>query len=136
MAIRECNNALKLNPDDGETYFYLARAYDLASKPNDATQYYKRAVTWLLEFTRKHPESAYGYYLLGNAYFADNQRDKAIEAYAKCLDLSPRFVRARYNVAIIQLRQKNKTAALEQYNRLLVLDPDLAGKLKIEIDKS
>jgi tetratricopeptide (TPR) repeat protein len=136
MAIRECNNALKLNPDDGETYFYLARAYDLASKPNDATQYYKRAVTGLLEFTSKHPESAYGYYLLGNAYFADNQRDKAIEAYAKCLDLSPRFVRARYNVAIIQLRQKNKTAALEQYNRLLELDPDLAGKLKIEIDKS
>jgi tetratricopeptide (TPR) repeat protein len=136
MAIRECNNALRIRPDDGETYFYLARAYDLAGKPNEATQYYKRAVAGLLEFTRNNPGSAYGYYLLGNAYFADNQRDKAIEAYAKCLDLSPRFVRARYNVAIIQLRQKNKTAALEQYNRLLELDPDLAGKLKIEIDKS
>lgn len=136
MAIRECNNALRIRPDDGETYFYLARAYDLAAKPNDATQYYKRAVAGLLEFTKNNPESAYGHYLLGNAYFADNQHEKAIEAYAKCLNLSPRFVRARYNVAIIQLRQKNKTAALEQYNRLLELDPDLAGKLKIEIDKS
>jgi tetratricopeptide (TPR) repeat protein len=136
MAIRECNNALKINPNDGETYFYLERANDLAGKTNEATQLYKRAVAGLVEFTRNNPESAYGYYLLGNAYFADNQREKAIEAYEKCLELSPRFVRARYNVAIIQLRQKNKTAALEQYNRLLELDKDLAGKLKIEIDKS
>lgn len=136
MAIRECNNALKISAEDGETYFYLARANDLAGKPNEATQYYKRAVTGLVEFTKKNPDSAYGYYLLGNAYFADNQREKAIEAYEKCLEISPRFGRARYNVAIIQLRQRNKTAALEQYNRLLELDPELAGKLKIEIDKS
>ena len=57
-------------------------------------------------------------------------------AYEKCLALSPRFVKARYNIAIIQLRQRNKTAALEQYNRLRELDPELAGKLKVEIDKS
>ena len=136
MAIRECNNALKRNPGDGETFFYLARAYDLAGKPDEATSYYKQAVTGLVESTKKNPDSAESYYLLGNAYFADNQREKAIDAYEKCLGLSPKFVKARYNIAITQLRQKNKTAALEQYNRLLELDPDLAGKLKVEIDKS
>ncbi len=136
MAIRECNTALRLKPDDGETYFYLARAHDLAKKPAEATQFYKRAVTGLIGFTTKSPDSSYGYYLLGNAYFADNQPDKAIEAYVNCLRMSPRFVRARYNVGILQLRQRNKTAALEQYNRLLELDPELAGKLKAEIDKS
>jgi tetratricopeptide (TPR) repeat protein len=136
MAIRECNNALKLNPNDGETYFYLARAHDLAGKEREAPQYYRRAVTGLEELTRNNPESAYGFYLLGNAYYATDQPVKAIEAYDKCLELSPRFVRARYNVGLIQLRQKNKTAALEQYNRLLELDPELAGKLKVEIDKS
>ena len=136
MAIRECNNALKRNPNDGETYFYLARAYDLANKPDEATKYYKQALTGLLEKTRKTPDSAEAFYLLGNAYRADNQLDNAIAAYLKCLELSPRFGRARYNLGIIQLRQKNKTAALEQYNRLLELDPELAGKLKLEIDKS
>ncbi len=136
MAIRECNNALRLKPDDGETYFYFARAHDLAKKTTEATQYYKRAVTGLIDFTTKNPESSYGHYLLGNAYFADNQREKAIDAYVTCLRLSPRFVRARYNVGILQLRQKNKNAALEQYNRLLELDPELAAKLKAEIDKS
>jgi tetratricopeptide (TPR) repeat protein len=136
MAIRECNNALKRNPNDGETYFYLARANDLAGKPDEATRHYKQAVAGLVEFTKNNPESADGFYLLGNAYFADNQREKAIDAYEKCLAISPRFVKARYNIAITQLRQKNKTAALEQYNRLLELDPELAGKLKAEIDKS
>ena len=136
MAIRECNNALKRNPKDGETYFYLARAYDLTGKTDEATIYYKQAVAGLVEHTKNNPDSPDGFYLLGNAYFADNQREKAIDAYEKCLELSPRFVKARYNIAIIQLRQKNKTAALEQYNRLLTLDPELAGKLKAEIDKS
>ncbi len=136
MAIRECNNALKRNPNDGETYFYLARAYDLTGKPDEATKYYKQAVVGLIEHAKKNSVSADGFYLLGNAYFADNQREKAIEAYEKCLALSPRFGKARYNIAIIQLRQKNKTAALEQYNRLRELDPELAGKLKVEIDKS
>ena len=136
MAIRECNNALKRNPNDGETYFYLGRAYDLAAKPDQATEQYKRAVAGMIEFTKNNPDSPDGFYLLGNAYFADNQRDKAVAAYQRSIDLSPRFVKARYNMAIIQLRQKNKTAALEQYNRLLELDPELAGKLKAEIDKS
>ena len=136
MAIRECNNALKRNPNDGETYFYLARAYDLAGKPDQATEHYKRAVAGMIEFTKNNPNSPDGFYLLGNAYFADNQREKAVAAYTRCLELSPRFVKARYNMAIIQLRLKNKTAAMEQYNRLLELDPGLAGKLKAEIDKS
>ena len=136
MAIRECNNALKRNPNDGETYFYLARANDLVGKSDEATKHYKRALVGLVELTKANPDSSEGFYLLGNAYFADNQPEKAIDAYQKCLALSPRFVKARYNIAIIQLRQKNKTAALEQYNRLLELDPQLAGKLKAEIDKS
>jgi len=136
MAIRECNNALRRNPNDGETYFYLARANDLVGKQDDATKYYKQAVAGLAEQAKKHPDSADVMYLLGNAYFADNQFEKAIDAYERCLALSPRFVKARYNIGIIQLRQKNKTAAMEQYNRLRELDPELAGKLKVEIDKS
>jgi tetratricopeptide (TPR) repeat protein len=136
MAIRECNNALKRKQTDGETFFYLARAYDLTGKSAEATKYYKQAVVGLIEETSKNPYQPDGFYLLGNAYRADNQFDKAIAAYSKCLELSPKFGRARYNLAIIQLLQKNKTAALEQYNLLREFDPELAGRLKVEIDKS
>src|SRR3982751_959927 len=32
MALTQCNSALKIKPGDGETYFYLGRAYDLANR--------------------------------------------------------------------------------------------------------
>ena len=135
LAVSQCNAALRLNPEDGETYFYLARANDLIGKTNEATRYYGKAVIGLEKVTRDNPDNSDGFYLLGNAYFADNQREKAIEAYRTCLRLNPNFVKARYNMGIIQVLQKNKSAALEQYNSLLSLDQTLAGKLKVEIDK-
>jgi tetratricopeptide (TPR) repeat protein len=135
LAIAACNNALKISPEDGETFFYLGRAHDLLNKPAEATKYYKRAVTGLINFTQTRPDYSDGFYLLGNAYFADNQPEKAIEAYQKCLQMSPRFARARYNLAMVQLQMKNKMAASEQYNILIGIDQTLATKLKTEIDK-
>lgn len=136
LAVTACNNALKYKADDGETNFYLGRAYDLMNKPAEATKHYKRAVTGLETFTQNSPNSSDGFYLLGNAYFADNQTEKAIAAYNKSIELSPRFARARYNVGMVQLQNKNKAAATEQYNVLIGLDRTLATKLKIEIDKA
>lgn len=134
-ALTACNSALDLNPGDGETLYYLGFAYELAGRKADAAQAYKRAVAGLVEFTQKNPDYSDGFYLLGNAYYKDNQLQKAVEAYQKALELSPRFAKARYNLGVIQNFQKNKTAALEQYNNLLQLDPALAGRLKAEIDK-
>ena len=135
MAVRECNNALRIKPDDGETYFYLGRAHDLMNKPVEATQYYKRAVTGLEVFVKERPDYSDGYYLLGNAYFADNQRQKAISAYRQALALIPAFAKARYNLGFLLALEKDKGAAMEQYNALLSLDASLAKDLKVEIDK-
>ena len=134
-AVSACNSALKLNPGDGETYFYLGRAYNLTGKSVEATKYYGLAVAGLEDFTSKNQNYSDGWYLLGNAYFADNQRDKAVDAYLKCLTLSPKFVKARYNLGIIYTRKKNKPAAMEQYTSLVPLDQKLAEALKAEIDK-
>jgi superkiller protein 3 len=135
LAISACNNALKINPNDGETFFYLGRANDVLDRPAEAAKFYKRAVTGLEAFTAERPTYSDGFYHLGNAYFADNQLDKAIAAYSKCLELSPRFGRARYNIGIVQLQKNNKPGATEQYNILVGIDRTLATKLKTEIDK-
>ena len=73
--------------------------------------------------------------MLGNALFADKQFDKAIDAYLKCLSLSPKFLKARVNLGISYTRKKNKAAAMEQYRILLPADSALAARLKAEIDK-
>jgi tetratricopeptide (TPR) repeat protein len=135
LAISACNNALKYSPDDGETYFYLGRANDLLDRPAEATKYYKKAVTGLEAYTKERSDYSDGFYLLGNAYFADGQLEKAIAAYSKCLEMSPRFARARFNIGMVQLQQRNKSGATEQYYILMGLDKTLATKLKTEIDK-
>lgn len=135
LALSACNSALKLNPGDGETNFYLGRAYNLLGRNTDATRFYTAAVTGLVSYTQANPSYSDGWYLLGNAYFADNQRDKAIEAYQQCLKLSPRFAKARYNLGYIYTLKKDKTAAMDQYNGLINLDQKLAIALKTEIDR-
>jgi superkiller protein 3 len=135
FAVVACKTALEINPSDGETSFYIGRTYDLLLKPDEAAKYYKQAVLGLEKFTRGKPENADGFYLLGNAYFADNQTDKAIEAYKKALELNPGFARAHYNMGYIYFLKKDKIAALEKYDVLLKMNAELAEKFKKAIEK-
>lgn len=135
LAINSCNAALRISPNDGETFFYLARAQDSLGRTAEAARTYKRAVTGLTEQTAKMPDYADGYYLLGNALFADNQTEKAIEATRRAIELSPRFAKARYNLAIYYLSQKKKDMATVQYDELMKFDKDQAAKLKALIDQ-
>lgn len=135
LAVQTCNEALKISPGDGETNFYLGRAYDFLNKPDTATKYYDKAVVGLLEFTKNNPTYSDGYYLLGNAYFADGQKDKAIEAYKKALILSPKFAKARYNLGYMYFLNNNMPAARAQYEELRKTDPATAEKLKQAMEK-
>ena len=134
LALDSCNTALKLNPNDGETNVYLGFTYLSLNKDDTATTYFKKAVSGLLDFTKDNPDYSDGFYLLGNAYYYVGQPQKAIEAYTHCLELSPRFAKARYNLGLTYFVNKNKTAANEQYDELLKIDKDLAAKLKQTID--
>lgn len=134
-AITACNEALVLKPDDGETYFYLGRANDLLGKTAVATGHYKKALTGLLKYTVINPLNPDGFYLLGNAYFANGDRPDAIAAYQKCLELSPLFSKARFNLGYIYHLMGKDALAQDQYMALLTLDADLAGRLKQAMSK-
>ncbi|MEZ5425253.1 MAG: tetratricopeptide repeat protein [Pyrinomonadaceae bacterium] len=134
-AVSACNNALRLKENDGETYFYLGRANDFLGKPDVATKHYKKALDGLLVSTQNNPDYADGFYLLGNAYYANGLRDKAIDAYLRCLELSPRFSKARFNLGYMYFLKGDLDSAQAQYTALLDLDADLAGKLKNAMQK-
>ncbi|MEQ1607004.1 MAG: tetratricopeptide repeat protein [Pyrinomonadaceae bacterium] len=135
QAVIACNNSLRIRPNDGETYFYLGNALVGTDKSVEAARAYSNAVRGLEEVTKKNPEQSENWYLLGNSYFADKQFDKAIESYLKCLEISPKFLRARANLGISYARKKNKAAATEQYNLLIAADASLAARVKAEIDR-
>jgi len=135
QAVLACTEALRINPNDGETNFYIGRAFDLLKKTDVATKHYQKAVAGLIEYTSNNPDYSDGFYLLGNAYYANDQRDKAVEAYNKSLQMSPNFAKARYNLGYIYFLNKDTKSAREQYNELLKIDKDLAEKLKQAIEK-
>lgn len=130
QAIQSCNKALELNPGDGESNFYLGFAHAKLDKSAVAAGYFKKAVDGLMKFTNENPDYSDGFYLLGNAFYADGQPDKAIEAYKKAIVLSPRFAKARYNLGAVYFSKKEKQLAEEQLNALMEIDTKLAAKLR------
>ena len=134
IRIRECGNALRLKPNDGETHFYLGFANSLMNKSAEASRNFKLAIAGLERATVADPMNADNFYLLGNAYASDSQPKKAIDAYLRSLGLTPAFGRARYNLGAVYVFDNNKAGAMQQYNALLPLDRALAEKLKAQID--
>lgn len=136
LAVGTCNRALQLKPGDGETLFYLGNALTGAGKKADAAKAYAQAVTGLLATTAAEPRSSEAWYLLGNSYFSDGKYDQAIDAYLKTIAISPKFAKARYNLAVIYTsHRKNKEKASEQYDRIAPIDARLAGLLRKTIDR-
>ncbi len=135
MAITNCNIALGKNPGDGESYLYIARAYEFLKQNDKALENYKKAIDGLMKFTQDNPDYSDGYYLLGNAYFAVQKDSEAIAAYNKCLQISPRFAKARFSLGYTYLIKGDKAKAREQYEEIKTIDADLAEKLRLAIEK-
>lgn len=134
-AIEACNKALSLNRGDGETLYYLGRASDFLKRTAEATRYYRQAVVGLSDFVAKNPDYPEGHYLLGNAYFSDGQRERAVLAFQRAVELSPMFTKARANLGRLYVAMGNKNAALEQHRILAGQDAPLAAQLKAAIDQ-
>lgn len=134
-ALEACNSALKLSPNDGESNIYLGFTYLSLDKTEAATEYFRKAVGGLKDYTLKNPEYTDGFYLLGNAYYYANQPANAIEAYSRSLQLNPQSAKARFNLGLAYFVNGKTTAAREQYEALLKVDKVLAGKLKQTLDK-
>lgn len=133
-AINQCKRALTIEPNDGETNYYLGRAYFFLDNNELSDRYYRKSVGGLIRFTENNPDYSDGFYLLGNAYFATGQNAEAIKAYEKCLSITPRFARVRYNLGYVYFQEGNETAAREQHDMLQKLDAKLAKRLMSVIE--
>ena len=62
------------------------------------------------------------YYMMGEAYQADNQVDKAIGAYLKSIMLNEKFAPAYKKLGILFLGREDKLSATEYFEDYLKLD--------------
>lgn len=128
-AIATCNKSLTIKPGDGETYYYMGRAYSSLKQTSNAAAAFQKALTGLLVFVKERPDDADSHYLLGNAYNETKQPEQAIWSYLKAIELKPNFAQARYNLGVTCHLAGRKQEALDQYAQLKTIDPKRAARL-------
>ena len=98
---------------------------------------YDAAIAALRESLGLKPENETAYLMLGDVYSAHNQLKDAIAAYQQCLKfaLGPEELYAHYGLGVVYFRSGDRPAALKEYEALKVINPQMAARLLVEINK-
>ena len=110
-------------PDNYEVYYEFARIYFEFGDYNSAIENYEI----LLEYHR----SAIMYYNLALAYEANDEIDKAISNYLKCLSLNEKFPFAHKKLGVLFLARGDKQDAKEYFANYINLDIPQSEKEEI-----
>jgi len=138
-AISDCNKALNLRPNHGETQYYLANSYRGKGNTTKATELNRTAIPNLIEELKASVNNEDinlhdHCYLLGNALYLEGKFKEAVTIYEAGLEFRSNFPLLRHNLGLAYLKIGNKQAAREQYQELLKVDTEKANSLKKQID--
>lgn len=115
-AIREHEEAVRLDPGQSRSHVDLGVAYLRAGLPEKAVRSYLRAIAL-------HPRDPIAYYNLGNLYVRRGDLALAERTFKEGLSLNPGHVSLTNNLGVVYLRQERFAEAEEQFRKVLLLDP-------------
>ncbi|MCD6459461.1 tetratricopeptide repeat protein [bacterium] len=114
--------ALKIEPDNEETYLAMAELY----KKINQYQKLKNIYIKLVEF---NPDDYDVIRELGWAYYYCDEFDNAIATFEKVKFMAPGDVHTRYSLGLLYLNKGEKYLAIEEYRELKKLDERKAQSL-------
>jgi len=150
QAEQVCNIIINEDPDNVEALFLLGNIAHKKENPEDAAEYFKRAVkasprvpvlhlnlaislkesrkfdeaaTALNEAIRLMPDYAKAWFNLGLVHEESGNLDKALDAYGKTLDLEPSHIDAILRTGDLYQRRNQLIDALECYKEAHRLNP-------------
>lgn len=118
LALEELRKALSLRPNDAEIRLNLASAFLEIGRAQDAMAEAAEAV-------RLKP-SASARLVLGQAFFAAGEEDKAESEFKGALALDPSSAGARLGLGQLRLRQRRLAEAEEEFRQAVDLAPESA----------
>lgn len=127
-AIVAFSDALAINPNFAVAHFGLGVTYSRLENWEEALTYFKKTI-------ELSPTFAQGYLGLGITYNILGFNVEAMKALKKAVLINPRYAQARHALALCHLRNGDRASALEEYEILRGLDPDLADQLILLINK-
>lgn len=107
-ALIDFQNALKVNPNEGDVYYYLGTYYDKIKQYETARSYYEKAV-------EINPDEFEYHLNLGIAAFRTNDYDRAIKEFDLSISLDACDADAYFNKGYVLYRLNNYKAALELF---------------------
>jgi len=114
-AEKEFQRAMSLNPSDVCAYRESGKMYYERGKYREAITAFKQALTY---------SPTYGNYMyLGNSYVFARDYEPGVEAYKKAIELAPKDVSARYQLAIAYDYLQRYEESVKTYKEVIKLDP-------------
>jgi tetratricopeptide (TPR) repeat protein len=100
-AIRELEQSVTLNPEEGEHLAHLAWA-----RVNAGQMTFAEAKARFNEATKLSPRNGKSFYFLGLAYKDEGDVDRALAAMRKALELDTRLIEAEREIRLIMMRKE------------------------------
>ena len=102
---------------------------------------YPEAAQLFSRYIEKHPENAWGHYMLGLAAWKSGESDRALSAFDRALELDPNHRKSMYNSGRVLLEKGLASEALERIELALSQEPlsteglRLLGRAKYQLGK-
>ncbi len=84
---------------------------------------YPEATQLFTLYTEKHPENAWGHFMLGLAAWKSGESDRALSAFDRALELDPTHRKSMYNSSRVLLEKGRSQEALERIEQALSQEP-------------
>ena len=97
-------------------------SYEQAESTYSSGNYPEAAQLFSL-YTEKHPENAWGHYMLGLAAWKSGEADRALSAFDRALELDPNHRKSMYNSSRVLLPKGRTSESLERIELALSQDP-------------
>ena len=115
-AISYLENAVKLEPELEDVYYYMGAAYENLNS-------YEKAIECFEKEAKNYPHNPKPLSRIGLCYEKLNNFQKAIEAYKRVIEVDPTLNDAWYNIGINYKRLKKTKEAEEYFEKAVELDP-------------
>jgi tetratricopeptide (TPR) repeat protein len=116
VAERICWQLIEIDPDPGKSYLQLGRVIALQARFEAAIEHWQTVLTF-------QPDVAEAYQRQGEVWQVLEQWDEAIVAYSQAIELQSSW-EIHYQLGICLGQQAQWSAALEQFEQALSLNPD------------
>ena len=111
-AKEEFNEAIKLNPNEGEYYAQLGWVhFNLNSKDSKQT---REAIQYLAKAAKMTPKLDVTHFYIATIFKLTGDLDKAVKAFRKCLALNPKNIRAKSELHLLETRKKRQAKEPEE----------------------